>query len=39
MKSLEELLDDLAAYVDTPEASCVSLPPDASTESMFGSSA
>lgn len=29
MKSLEELLDDLAAYVDTPEESCVSLPPDA----------
>ena len=29
MKSLEELLDDLAAYVDVPEESCVSLPPDA----------
>ena len=29
MKSLEELLDDLAGYVDTPEESCVSLPPDA----------
>ena len=29
MKSLEELLDDLAAYIDMPEASCVSLPPDA----------
>ena len=29
MKSLDELLDDLAAYVDTPEASCFSLPPDA----------
>ena len=29
MKSLDELLDDLAAYVDTPETSCLSLPPDA----------
>ena len=29
MNSLEELLDDLAAYVDMPEESCVSLPPDA----------
>jgi len=29
MKSLDELLDDLAAYVDTPETSCFSLPPDA----------
>ena len=39
MKSLEELLDDLAACIDIPDTSCVSLPPDASTESMFGSSA
>ena len=29
MKSLEELLDDFAAYVDMPETSCFSLPPDA----------
>ena len=29
MKSLDELLDDLAAYVDTSETSCLSLPPDA----------
>lgn len=29
MKSLEELLDDLTAYVDMPEESSVSLPPDA----------
>ena len=29
MKSLDELLHDLAAYVDTPETSCLSLPPDA----------
>ena len=29
MKSLDELLDDLVAYVDTPETSCFSLPPDA----------
>ena len=29
MKSLEELLDDFAAYDDMPETSCFSLPPDA----------
>ena len=29
MKSLEELLDDLAAYIEMPETSCFSLPPDA----------
>ena len=29
MKSLEELLDDFAAYIDMPETSCFSLPPDA----------
>ena len=29
MKSLEELLDDFAAYIDLPETSCFSLPPDA----------
>ena len=29
MKSLEELLDDLAHYVELPETSCLSLTPDA----------
>ena len=29
MKCLEELLGDFAAYVDMPETSCFSLPPDA----------
>ena len=29
MKSLDDLLDDLAAYIDTPETACFSLPPDA----------
>ena len=29
MKSLDKLLDELAACVDTPETSCLSFPPDA----------
>ena len=29
MKSLDELLDEFGAYIDMPESSCFSLPPDA----------
>ena len=37
MKSLEELLDDFAAYDDMPETSCFSLPPDAYLSSDLNS--